>query len=102
MPSLGEGLEAKVRLAKRQDELAALDAGRQPFREFSDEWWARHAATTLTPKTRELYKWLLDSQLRPRLGDSQLRALTAEQIQRTVAAMLGEGRAYRSRPPARH
>ncbi len=86
-----EAFEAKVRLAKRQGELASLDAGRQPFRAFSDEWWATHAETTLTPKTRELYKWLLDSQLRPRLGDVQLRALTAEQIQRTVAAMLAEG-----------
>ena len=86
-----EAFEAKVRLAKRQGELASLDAGRQPFRAFSEEWWDTHAQTTLTPKTRELYKWLLDSQLRPRIGDVQLRALTAEQIQRSVAAMLAEG-----------
>ena len=57
-----EAFEAKVKLAKRQGELAGLDAGRQTLKAFSEEWWELHAETSLAPKTRRLYRWLLDTQ----------------------------------------
>jgi integrase len=83
-----ESFEARVKLAKRQGELAALDAGRQTLKAFSEDWWELHAEPGLAPKTRELYRWLLDTHLLPRLGHVQLRALTAERIQRAAAEML--------------
>jgi hypothetical protein len=83
-----EAFEAKIKLAKRQGELAALDAGRQTLKAFTDEWWELHAEAALAPKTRELYRWLLDRHLLPPLGHVELRKLTAERIQRASAEML--------------
>jgi integrase len=73
--------EAKIKLAKRQGELAELDAGRQTLAEFTEDWWRLHAGPNLTPKTRQLYASMRDRHLLPRLGHLQLRAITPERVQ---------------------
>ena len=47
--------EAKIKLAKRQGELAALDAGRQTLAEFSADWWRLYADPHLATATRRGY-----------------------------------------------
>ena len=47
-----ESYEAQVKLAKRRGELSALDAGKQPLREFGAEWWTLYAEPRLAASTR--------------------------------------------------
>jgi hypothetical protein len=47
--------EARVKLSKRQGELAALDSGRQLLRDFASDWRALHAESHLAPKALLLY-----------------------------------------------
>src|SRR5829696_1259168 len=70
--------DAQIKLAKRQGELAALDAGRQTLEDFAAEWWRLHAQPNLAPKTLQMYKGLRERHIEPRLGHLQLRALTPE------------------------
>jgi integrase len=83
--------EAKIKLAKRQGELAALDAGRQTLAEFSVDWWRLHADPHLATATRRSYAVLRDRHVIPRLGQVQLRALTPERIQDFQANLLADG-----------
>jgi integrase len=76
-----EAWEAKVKLAKRQGELAALDAGQQTLKAFIDEWWRLYAEPNLAPKTLDLYARFRDRLIVPKLGHLQLRRLTPERIQ---------------------
>jgi integrase len=76
-----EAWESKIKLAKRQGELATLDAGRQPLEEFASEWWRLYARPTLAPKTLALYESLCTRLLYPRLGRIPLRNLTPARIQ---------------------
>lgn len=77
-----EAFDADVRRMKRTRELGRLDAGKQPLAAFAHEWWELHAAPNLAPKTLELYAWLLDAHILPRLGAVQLRDLTPEAVGR--------------------
>lgn len=77
-----EAYEAKIKLAKRQGELVALDAGRQTLKAFAAEWWELYAEPNLTPKTRALYLSLRDRYLLPELGHLQLRSISPERVQR--------------------
>jgi integrase len=86
-----EAWEAKIKLAKRQGELAGLDAGRQTLRAFADDWWRLYAEPVLAPKTRELYVSLRDRHLLPRLGHLQLRALSPERVQSFQVDLAAEG-----------
>jgi integrase len=83
--------EAKVKLAKRQGELAALDAGRQTLEEFSADWWRLYADVHLATATRLSYAALRDRHVIPRLGHVQLRALTPERIQNFQAELIADG-----------
>src|SRR5581483_6813851 len=75
-----EAWEAQIKLAKRQGELAALDAGKQTLEAFASEWWKRHAEPNLSAKTQQLYRSLCERLMYPRLGHLPLRALTPERI----------------------
>ena len=86
-----ETWEAKVKLAKRQGELAALDAGKQTLEEFAAEWWKLYATPNLAPKTLELYQSFCDRLLYPHLGHVSLRTLTPERIQTFRVALEEEG-----------
>src|SRR5436190_14436976 len=83
--------EAKIKFAKRQGELAALDAGRQTLAEFSADWWRLHADPHLATATRRGYAVLRDQHVIPRLGHVQLRALTPERIQGFQPDLLADG-----------
>jgi hypothetical protein len=69
--------EARVKLSKRQGELAALDSGRQLLRDFVSDWRTLHREPHLAPKTLVLYDFLTD-RLLPQLGHVPLRQLTTE------------------------
>lgn len=86
-----EAFEAQVRLAKRQDALGQLDAGRQPLKEFFGTWWRLYAEQHLAPRTRELYVDLRDRLLIPRLGELHLRRITPEAVQRLQVDLRNTG-----------
>ena len=86
-----ESYEAKIKLAKRQGELATLDAGRQKLRDFDAEYWRLYAEPTLAPKTLEVYSSLRNRYILPRLGETELRALTTERVQAFQVALASEG-----------
>jgi integrase len=77
-----QAFEAMVKLAKRRGDLDDLDAGTETLRQFVDEWWGLYAGLRLAPSTLRFYAGLRDRYLIPRLGDLQLRKLTAERVQR--------------------
>jgi integrase len=83
--------DAKIKLAKRQGELAVLDAGRETLREFAVDWWRLHAELSLAPKTLQMYKGLRERHIEPRLGHLQLRALTPERIQQFQLELTQDG-----------
>jgi integrase len=73
--------DAKVRLAKRQGELAELDIGRERLSEFIDrEWWPKYAEPELAASTRSYYKSVLDRLVKPELGSVQLRRITPQRV----------------------
>jgi integrase len=86
-----EAFEAQVRLAKRQDVLGQLDAGRQPLKEFFGTWWRLYAEQHLAARTRIMYADLRDRLLIPRLGELQLRRITPEAVQRLQVDLRSEG-----------
>ena len=63
-----EAFDAELRRRKRLGELALLDAGKQPLREFGKEWWRLYAEPNLARATLELYAMLWDTHILPRLG----------------------------------
>lgn len=83
--------EAKIKLAKRQGELAALDAGKQTLDDFLAEWWRMHAEPRLAPQTLRSYARLRDKHVAPALGHLPLRSITTERIQQLQADMLQSG-----------
>lgn len=83
--------DSKIKLAKRQGELAALDSGKQTLKEFHDEWRRLHAEPHLAPRTLRLYDDLSTRQLVPKLGHLPLRQLTTERIQQAAAELSTEG-----------
>jgi integrase len=83
--------DAKTKLAKRQGELAALDAGKQLLRDFLVEWRALYAEPHLAPTTLRLYDDLVTRILVPTLGHMNLRQLTTQRIQQASADLMREG-----------
>jgi integrase len=83
--------DAKVRLAKRQGELAAMDAGRQTLADFFAEWWRLYAEPNLAPATLRSYARIRDRVLVPHLGKLQLRAITPERVQEFQVDLAAEG-----------
>jgi hypothetical protein len=47
--------EAKVRMLKRNDDLAELDAGKETLADFAAEWWEHYAVGNLARNTLKGY-----------------------------------------------
>ena len=75
-----QAFEAKVRVLKRTEGLAELDAGKETLAEFTQEWWQTYAATNLERATLQVYARLWNLHVEPRLGDRRLRDLTPRVI----------------------
>jgi integrase len=83
--------DAKVKLAKRQGDVAQLDGGREPLRKFVVRWRKLYADTQLAPNTLRHYVQLLDTYILPRLGDARLQSLTPERLQTFAATLTEDG-----------
>lgn len=68
--------EARLRLLKRSNDLASLDAGRETLTEFVAEWWEVEATTSLQHATLKSYASHWNRHALPRLGHLQLRQIT--------------------------
>ena len=86
-----EAFDAELRRRKRLGELALLDAGKQPLREFGKEWWRLYAEPNLARATLELYAMLWDTHILPRLGAVTLRELTPELLGRFRLELEADG-----------
>jgi integrase len=86
-----EAFEAKVKLLKRSDELADLDAGKEPLEEFVAEWWTLYGERHLKPKTRKQYRDLLDRFVLPDLGRLPLRKITPRILETWAAELEASG-----------
>ena len=86
-----EAFDAELRRRKRTGELAQLDAGKEPLREFGEEWWSLHAQPNLARSTLELYAMLWDTHILPRLGEVPLRELTPEVVNRFRVELEADG-----------
>lgn len=86
-----QDFDAKVRLARRGDELAKLDAGRQTLAEFAAEWWDVEAGPNLQRRTLQSYASHWNCHVLPRLGSLQLRRITPQTIARFRADLEAEG-----------
>lgn len=86
-----DAYEAKVRLAKRQGELAQLDKGKQPLRDFVPRWQKLYAQPQLADRTIKHYTALQTKYLLPELGHLPLRQVTAERIQEFQAKLTKDG-----------
>lgn len=71
-----QDFQAKLRLAKRADSVADLDAGRETLSDFVEEWWRTYAAVNLERKTLQTYAILWNRHALPRVGHLQLRQVT--------------------------
>lgn len=83
--------DAKVRIARRSDDLATLDAGKQTLTEFAAEWWDVYAATNLERRTLPSYASHWNFHVLPRLGALQLRRITPQTIARFRADLEADG-----------
>jgi integrase len=84
--------DAEVKRRKRTGALAELDAGKKTIAEFTEqEWWPLHAERDLTRRTREVYAYLYDAHLLPRVGHVELRAFTTRDGARLRANLEAAG-----------
>src|SRR4051794_10878762 len=82
---------AKVRLAKRADDLATLDAGKQTLAQLAAEWWEVYAASNFERRTLPSYASHWNRHVLPRLGALQLRRITPQVIARFRSDLQAEG-----------
>lgn len=68
--------EAQLHLAKRQGQLALLDAGKETLERFTSTWWTQYAEVHLAPKTLREYRRYLERDIIPALGRLELRSIT--------------------------
>jgi integrase len=59
------------------------------FHQFAEEWWLRNERR-LAQKTREDYRWRLESHLLPYFKDHPLDAITFDLVERYIAGKLAE------------
>jgi len=86
-----DAFDSKVKVEKRKGDLADLDAGKQRIEKFIAEWWKLDAEPRLAASTLNYYAWLRDKHILPRLGQLELRQVTAERLQRFQKDMLQAG-----------
>jgi integrase len=68
--------EARLRLLRRSNDLASLDAGRETLTEFVQEWWELEASSRLERATLKGYASHWNRHMLPRLGHLPLRDIT--------------------------
>jgi hypothetical protein len=68
--------EARLRLLRRSDDLASLDAGRETLAEFVQEWWQLEASARLERATLLGYASHWNRHALPRLAHPHLRQIT--------------------------
>ncbi len=68
--------EARLRLLRRSNDLASLDAGRETLAEFVQQWWELEATARLERATLKSYASHWNRHVLPRLGHLQLRQIT--------------------------
>jgi hypothetical protein len=68
--------EARLRLLRRSNDIASLDAGRETLAEFVQQWWELEASTGLERATLQGYASHWNRHVLPRLGHLQLRQIT--------------------------
>jgi integrase len=68
--------EARLRLLRRSNDLASLDAGRETLAEFVQQWWELEASSRLERATLLGYASHWNRHALPRLGHLQLRQIT--------------------------
>jgi len=83
--------DAKLRIARRSDDLAALDAGRQTLQEFAAEWWRVEATPNLQRRTLQSYASHWNCHVLPRMGSVTLRRITPQTIARFRADLEADG-----------
>lgn len=83
--------EAKIRMLKRTNALAEMDAGRETLAEFVEEWWRVYAGPNLERATLRVYANLWNGHALPRLGHLQLRELSPQVIARFRAELEADG-----------
>jgi integrase len=59
------------------------------FHQYAEEWWVRNERR-LAQKTREDYRWRLESHLLPFFKDRRLDAITFDLVERYIASKLAE------------
>ena len=72
-----DAYNAKIKVAKRTGEFASFDAGKEPLRDFCEEWLRLYAEPHLAKTTLAGYRRYLKSDILPALGHVPLRNLTA-------------------------
>lgn len=73
--------DAEVRRRKQLGEVGLVARGQEPLHEFADEWWSRYAEPFLSPKTRLIYRGIIDRRILPALGKKRLVELTPEAVE---------------------
>ena len=83
--------EARLRLLRRSNDLASLDAGRETLAEFVQEWWELEATARLERATLHGYASHWNRHVLPRLGHMQLREITPLVLTRFRADLERDG-----------
>jgi integrase len=83
--------EARLRLLRRSNDLASLDAGRETLAEFVQEWWELEASARLERATLLGYASHWNRHVLPRLGHMQLRQITPLVLTRFRADLERDG-----------
>jgi len=86
-----EAFEAEIVRRKRTGELAQLDAGKESLAGFGEEWWRLYAEPNLARSTLISYASMWDTHVLPRLGETPLRELTPEMINRFRLELEADG-----------
>ncbi|MEO8689325.1 MAG: tyrosine-type recombinase/integrase [Solirubrobacteraceae bacterium] len=83
--------EARLRLLRRSNDLASLDAGRETLAEFVQQWWELEATARLERATLRSYASHWNRHVLPRLGHLQLRQITPLVLTSYRASLEREG-----------
>lgn len=83
---------AQLRLSRRRGTLDELERGRVTLNEFiAFQWWPNAAIPTLEDGTLKIYRTMIRAHLAPRIGDMQLRHITAAKVAKLRADLERDG-----------
>lgn len=86
-----QDFEAKIRVAARQGELSALDAGKVTLEQFGEQWMQVYVESQLKERTQEGYESVWRLHVLPYIGDMQLREITPRVVERWRFELEGDG-----------